>query len=141
MVKHYIWISAITSKVTRFTMIETIYILVFLTVMFPTIVFMSTTTYFYSSLAIFGTLTLTFYIFKVICSTHLSLRYESIVYRLLSVKSIFFKLGMTSNIIKYLDVVIIGKVNMRMFSITWQRADNSLDLLFINHFMPNILYH
>jgi hypothetical protein len=53
---------------------------------------MSTITCFYSFLAIFGTLSLTLFIFRVICSTHLSFRYKSLVYRLLSMKSIFFKL-------------------------------------------------
>jgi hypothetical protein len=59
------------------------------------------------------------------------------VYRLLSVKSIFFKLDMMSNIIKCLDVVIVGKVNTHVFLIVWQRADNNLDLLFISRLMPN----
>jgi hypothetical protein len=136
-VKHYLWFSAITSKVTMFTTIETIHILVFFTAVFPTLVFMSTTTCFYSSLAIFGTLTLILFIFRAIYFTHLSLRYESLVYGLLIVKSIFFTLDMTSNIIKCLDVIIVGKVNIHVFSIAWQRADNSLDLLFISHLMPN----
>jgi hypothetical protein len=48
---------------------------------------------------------------------YLSLKYKSLVYRLLNVKSIFFKLDMTSNIIKCLDVVIVGKVNTLVFSI------------------------
>jgi len=80
---------------------------------------------------------LTFSIFRAICSTHLNLRYESLVYRLLSMKSIFFKLDMMSNIIKFLDVVIVGKVNTHVFLIAWQRADNNLDLLFISRLMPN----
>jgi len=118
-VKHYLWLNAITSKVTRFTTIETIHILVFLTAMFLMLTLMSTTISLYSSLAIFGTLTLTFtfFIFRAICSMYLSLKYKSLVYRLLNVKSIFFKLDMTSNIIKCLDVVIVGKVNTLVFSI------------------------
>jgi len=59
MVKHYLRLSAITSKVTKFTTIETIHILVFLTIAFPTLALMFTTTCFYSSLAIFGTFSLT----------------------------------------------------------------------------------
>jgi len=136
-VKHYLWLNAIKSKITRFTTIETIHILVFFTAVFPTLAFMSITTCFYSSLAIFGTFSLTLFIFRAICSTHLSLTYESLVYRLLSMKSILFKLDMMSNIIKCLDVVIVGKVNTYVFSIAWQRADNCLDLLFISHFMSN----
>jgi peptidase E len=69
----------------------------------------------------------------VICSTHLSLRYESLIYRLFSVKSTFFKLDVMSNIIKCLDIVIVGKVNTHVLLIAWKRADNSLDLLFISH--------
>ena len=137
MVKHYLWLSAITSKVTRFTTIETIHILVFLIATFPTLALMSTTTCFFSSLAIFRTLSLTLFIFRVLCSTHLSLRYKSLVYRLFSVKSIFFKLDMMSTIIKCLDVFIVSKVNTHVFSIAWQKMNNCLDLLFINHLMPN----
>ena len=62
-VKHYLWLGAIMSKVTRFTTIETIHILVFLTAVFPMLALMSTTICFYPSLAIFRTLSLTlFYI-------------------------------------------------------------------------------
>ena len=136
-VKRYLWLIVITSKVTKFTTIETIYILVFFTTAFPTLAFISIATCFYSSLAIFETFTLTLSIFRAICSTHLNLRYESLVYKLLSMKSIFFKLDMMSNIIKYLDVVIVGKVNTHVFLIAWQRADNNLDLLFISRLMPN----
>jgi hypothetical protein len=136
-VKHYIWLSAITSKVTRFTTIKTIHILAFLTAVFLMLTLISTTIRFYSSLAIFGTLTL--FIFRAICSMYLSLGYKSLVYRLLNVKSIFFKLDMTSNIIKCLDVVIVGKVNTHVFSIAGQRADNCLDLLFISHLIPSTL--
>jgi hypothetical protein len=64
-----LWLSAIMSKVTRFTTIKTIHILVFLTVAFFTLAFMSTIICFYSSLGIFGTLSLTFFIFRAICST------------------------------------------------------------------------
>jgi hypothetical protein len=82
-----------TSKVTRVTTIETIHIISFLTIAFLMLALMSTTTCFYSSLAIFETLSLILFIFRVIiCSTYLSFRYKSLVYRLLSVKSIFFKL-------------------------------------------------
>ena len=126
-VKHYFWLSAITSKVIKFTTIETTYILAFLTTVFLTLALISITTCFYSSLTIFGTL----------CSLHCSLRYESLIYRLLSVKSIFFKLNMTNNIIKCLDIVIIGKINMHVFLIAWQREDKNLDLLFISHLMPS----
>jgi hypothetical protein len=88
------WLSAITSKVTRFTTIKTIHILAFLTATFLTLALMSTTTCFYSpsSLAIFETLSLTLFIFRVICSTYFSLRYKSLVYRLLIMKSVFLKL-------------------------------------------------
>jgi hypothetical protein len=53
------------------------------------------------------------------------------------VKSIFFKLDMMSTIIKCLDVFIVSKVNTHVFSIAWQKVNNCLDLLFINHLMPN----
>ena len=56
---------------------------------------------------------------------------------LLSVKSIFFKLDMTSNIIKCFNVVIMGKVNTHVFPIAWQITNNNLDLLFINYLVPN----
>jgi hypothetical protein len=49
------------------------------------------------------------------------------------VKSTFFKLDVMSNIIKCLDIVIVGKVNTHVLLIAWKRADNSLDLLFISH--------
>jgi hypothetical protein len=52
------------------------------------------------------------------------------------VKLIFFKINMTSNIIKCLDIVIMGKVNTHVFLIDWQRAGHNLDLLFISHLMP-----
>jgi hypothetical protein len=98
-----------------FTTIETIYILAFLIVVFPTPALISNTTCFYSSLVIFGTLTLVLFMFKAICSSYLSLKYENLVCRLFSEKSIFFKLNMKSNIIKYLDVVIMGKVIMHVY--------------------------
>jgi len=136
-VKHYLWLSAITSKVTRFTTIETIHIIIFLTAMFPTIALLSTTTCFIPLLPYLGPLAWPFFIFRIICSTHLSFKYKSLVYRLLNVKSILFKLNMTSNIIKCLDVAIVGKVNIHVFPIAWQRTNNCLDLLFISHLTPN----
>jgi len=139
MVKHYLWLSAITSKVTRFITIKIIHILVFLIVVFPTLVLMSTVIFFYSFFTIFGIFSLALFIFRVICFLHLSLIYESLVYRLLSVRSIFFKLNMTSNIIKCLHVVNIGKVNTHVFPIAWQRTGHNLELLFINHLMSNTL--
>ena len=120
MAKHYLWFSAITSKVTRFTTIKTIHILAFLIATFLTLALMSTGTCFYSSLAIFGTFSLTF-IFRAICSTHLCLRYKSLINRLFNVKSIFFKPDMMSNIVKCLNVVIVGKVNTYVFPITWKK--------------------
>jgi len=124
------------SKVTGFTTIETIQILAFLTTVFPMFTIISSTTCFYPSLTIFRTLTLLFFIFRVICSSYLSLRYESFVYRLLSERSIFFKLNMISNIIKCLDVVIMGKVDIHVFPIACQRANHSLNLLFISNSCP-----
>ena len=44
---------------------------------------------------------------------------------------------MMSNIIKCFDVVILGKVNIHVFLISWQKMDHSLDLLPISHSMPN----
>ena len=44
---------------------------------------------------------------------------------------------MTNNIIKYFDVVVVGKVDMHVFLIIQKRTDHSLDLLLINHFMPS----
>jgi hypothetical protein len=99
-------------------------------------VLISITTFLYSCFAIFETFSLAHFIFRVICSLHLSLIYESLVYKLFNVKSIFFKINMTSNIIKCLDIVIMGKVNTHVFLIDWQRAGHNLDLLFINHLMP-----
>jgi len=71
--------------------------------------------------------------------SHLSLKYESLIYKLLSEKSIFLKLNMMSNIIKCLDVIIVGKVNTYVFPIAWQIVDHNLDLLFISHLMHNTL--
>ena len=136
-VKHYLWISLITRKVTRFTIIQTTHILAFLIVVFLTHALLSTITCFYSSLVIFGIFTLAFFTSKVIYSLHLSLKYESLVYKLLSKKSIFFKLNITSNIIRSLNIVIMGKVNTFVFLIAWQRANHNLDLLFISHLIPN----
>jgi hypothetical protein len=76
---------------------------------------------------------------RVIYSSYLSLKYESLIYRLLSERSIFFKLNMTGNIIKCLDVVIVGKVDMHVFLIAWQRANHSLNLLFISNSCPTPL--
>jgi len=102
------------SKEIRFTTIEIIRILASLTVMFPTLAFMSTTTYFIPLLPYLGPLPL---LLLYLESYAAHILYESLVYRLLSVKLIFFKLDMTSNIIKCLDVVIVGKVNKHVFSI------------------------
>ena len=129
-VKHYLLLSLITRKVIRFTTIQTTHILVFLIIAFLTLALLSTITCFYSSLVMFGIFTLALFTFKVMYSLHPSLKYESLVYKLLSKKSIFFKLNITSNVIKSLDIVIMGKVNTFVFLI---------DLLFISHLIPNTL--
>ena len=129
---------AITSKVTRFTTIKTIHILIFFTTAFLMLVLMSIIICFYSSLTIFETLTLSLFKFRAKCSSHLNLTYKSLIYRLLSEESIFFKLNMTSNIIKCLHVVIVGKVDKYVFSIALLIADHNSNLLFISLLMSNI---
>ena len=136
MVKYYLWLSAITSKVTGFTIIKAIIVLPSLTSVLTSLTLLSTIIDFISSFAL-RDLTLAFVASRALCSLRFVLSHESLLNWLFSEKTIFFELNMTSNIIKSLDVVVMGKVNMHVFLTTWQRTDHNLDLLFISHFMPS----
>ena len=134
MVKHYLWLSAITSKVTKFPTIETILVLAFHANPFPTLALLSTITGFVSSFSL-RIFTLSLVASRALCSSRFILNHESLLNRFFSEKLIFFKLNMINNIIKCFDVVVIGKVNTHIFPITWQRTNQNLDLLLISHLM------
>ena len=121
---------------TKFTTIKAILILTSLANAFPALMLLSIIIGFVSSFAL-RTLTLPFVASRALCSSRFVLSHESLLNRLFSKKSIFFKFNITSNIIKYFDVVVVGKVDMHVFLIIQKRTDHSLDLLLINHFMPS----
>ena len=124
------------NKVTKFTTIETILVFAFFTVAFPMLAFLSTIIDFVSSLAL-KTLTFSLVASRVLCFSRFILNHESLLNRLFNKKSIFFWLNMTNNIIKCFDIVVVGKINIHMLPMTWQRTDHNLDLLLINNILPS----
>ena len=112
-----LWLSAITSKVIGFTTIKAIIILTFLTSALTTLALLSTITGFISSFVL-RTLILAFVASRALCSFRFVFSHESLLNWFFNEKTIFFELNMTSNIIKSLDVVVVGKVNTHVFPTT-----------------------